>query len=92
MSESEVAELHRHLRDIPLRAIEVNADSELFPDNWLFRWRWDKGRKAGKAKKKAVKDEEDVKPALEFLALVGGLDELTNRSRMEARRPSSSSL
>jgi formamidopyrimidine-DNA glycosylase len=48
----EVADLHRLLREVPSRAIEVNADSSLFPDDWLFRWRWDKGKKKSKGKKK----------------------------------------
>lgn len=64
-----MAELHRLLRDVPLKACEVNADSSLFPPNWLFKWRWGKG---GKKKKKATTaGNGDIKveqPA--FLALV----------------------
>lgn len=58
----------------------MNADSRQFPDDWLFRWRWSKGKKQAKGKKK--KDDEaggsdaegeggDLKPkGLDFLALV----------------------
>lgn len=52
LTDVEVADLHRLLREVPSRAIEVNADSSLFPDDWLFRWRWDKGKKKSKGKKK----------------------------------------
>lgn len=69
LEDSQVAELHRFLRDVPLKACEVNADSALFPANWLFKWRWGKG---GKKKKKAASSSNgEVKieqPA--FLALV----------------------
>lgn len=60
------------LGDVPMKACEVNADSALFPTNWLFKWRWGKG---AKKKKKAVSSTNgDVKveqPA--FLALVGNI-------------------
>jgi formamidopyrimidine-DNA glycosylase len=58
----------------------VNADSRQFPEDWLFRWRWSKGKKQAKGskkKKQLVKgsDEEgsehELKPAgKDFLALV----------------------
>lgn len=41
----QLADLHRLLREVPLKAIEVNADSSMFPDDWLFQHRWDKGKK-----------------------------------------------
>ena len=61
----------------------MNADSSQFPPHWLFRFRWDKGKKKGKgkgAKKGAKKDAEaeaevdEDEPAVDgqpkFLALV----------------------
>lgn len=75
LTEHDLSELHRLLREIPLKAIEVNADSSLFPDSWLFRFRWDKGKKKPKGKKiKAEVEggEEDSKPGVpQFLLLVG---------------------
>lgn len=77
LTDHDVSELHRLLREIPVKAIAVNADSNQFPEDWLFRWRWDKGKKpkAKKAKGESQDaEEEDVKPkGIEFLALVGGL-------------------
>lgn len=48
----------------------MNADSKRFPEDWLFRWRWGKGKKherrvekaaASKKGKAKVKAEDDVK-------------------------------
>lgn len=56
----------------------MNADSHQFPEDWLFRWRWSKGKKQAKGSKKSKKVEEEagsgdeLKPAgKDFLALVG---------------------
>lgn len=78
LSEQNIIDLHRQLHEVPAKAVAVNADSRQFPDDWLFRWRWSKGKKQAKGKKK--KDEEaggeevddgDLKPkGLDFLALV----------------------
>ncbi|RXK38083.1 hypothetical protein M231_04642 [Tremella mesenterica] len=83
LSEKDVENLHHWIRKVPLMAVEVNADSLQFPDNWLFRWRWVKGKKVKAAKGRKVKEEsveggqppgtEDVKPKdVEFLALPNG--------------------
>ncbi|EIW68961.1 hypothetical protein TREMEDRAFT_15463, partial [Tremella mesenterica DSM 1558] len=83
LSEKDVENLHQWIRKVPLMAVEVNADSLQFPDNWLFRWRWGKGKKVKVAKGRKVKEEsveggqppgtEDVKPKdVEFLALPNG--------------------
>lgn len=60
LTDLEVTDLHRLLHEVPSRAIEVNADSSLFPDDWLFRWRWDKGKTKGKGKKKGTQSTLDV--------------------------------
>lgn len=83
LSEQNIKDLHHQLRAVPLTAISVNADSKLFPSDWLFRWRWSKGttqkkqmEKDRKSKgKKAIDSEggEDVKPEdKEFLELPDG--------------------
>ena len=79
-------DLHHQLRNVAVTAVGVNADSMLFPEDWLFRWRWSKGKKqpAGPKKKNKGKSDkasegegggeeggEDVKPKdRAFLALV----------------------
>ena len=76
LSEQNILDLHHQLHAVPAKAVEVNADSRQFPDDWLFRWRWSKGKKQTKGKKKndeAGEDEDggDLKPkGLDFLALV----------------------
>lgn len=39
-------------------AVEVNADHNLFPKHWLFKYRW--GKSHARKKQKAAKEEEDV--------------------------------
>jgi len=74
LSEQNVKNLHFQIRNIPLTAVGVNADSQQFPEDWLFRWRWGKGKKKTPQAKKAKAlqdaleaagsdDEDDVKPA-----------------------------
>ncbi|KIR71345.1 formamidopyrimidine-DNA glycosylase [Cryptococcus deuterogattii CA1014] len=83
LSEQNIKDLHHQLRAVPLTAISVNADSKLFPSDWLFRWRWNKGttqkkqmEKDKKTKGKKVVDGEggeDVEPEdKEFLELPDG--------------------
>ncbi|EAL17927.1 hypothetical protein CNBL0530 [Cryptococcus deneoformans B-3501A] len=83
LSEQNIRDLHHQLRAVPLTAISVNADSKLFPSDWLFRWRWSKGttqkkqmEKDKKSKGKKVVDGEggeDVEPEdKEFLELPDG--------------------
>ncbi|OCF45132.1 formamidopyrimidine-DNA glycosylase [Kwoniella heveanensis CBS 569] len=78
LSEQNIKDLHHQLRAVPLKAVEVNADSRKFPEDWLFRWRWGKGvkqkrgsdkendRKKEQQQQLAASDgeeeEEDVKP------------------------------
>ncbi|WWC66757.1 formamidopyrimidine-DNA glycosylase [Kwoniella pini CBS 10737] len=82
LSSQNIKDLHHQLRAVPLKAVEVNADHRKFPEDWLFRWRWGKGKKQAKGKKKAEDAElqrsdeeggEDIKPkGKEFLALPNG--------------------
>jgi formamidopyrimidine-DNA glycosylase len=80
LSEQNLKDLHHQLHAVPSKAVEVNADSKQFPEDWLFRWRWSKGKKQTKGTKKSKKVEEDdgsadeLKPAgKDFLALVRSL-------------------
>ena len=40
-----VAKLHAALRMVTQTAVDLLADSTKFPDDWLMRYRWDKGKK-----------------------------------------------
>ncbi|KAJ2492107.1 hypothetical protein IWW37_001684 [Coemansia sp. RSA 2050] len=44
LSELQTAVLLQQLKDICNKAVEVNAESKLFPEDWLFHYRWSKGR------------------------------------------------
>lgn len=76
LSEQNLKDLHHQLHAVLTKAVEVNADSKQFPEDWLFRWRWSKGKKQAKGSKKSKKVEEEgsadeLKPAeKDFLALV----------------------
>ncbi|KIR76748.1 formamidopyrimidine-DNA glycosylase [Cryptococcus gattii E566] len=83
LSEQNIKDLHHQLRAVPLTAISVNADSKLFPSDWLFRWRWSKGTTQKKQMEKDKKTKgkkfidgeggEDVEPEdKEFLELPDG--------------------
>lgn len=65
---------------MPTTAVAVNADHTKFPEDWLFRWRWGKGKKQakrgsqGKAKAGSDEDIDDVTPkGKQFLSLVNPL-------------------
>ncbi|KAG9051176.1 hypothetical protein FS837_011291 [Tulasnella sp. UAMH 9824] len=45
LSDDEIATLHEKIVYVCKTAVDVKADSEKFPDSWLFRHRWDKGKK-----------------------------------------------
>ncbi|KZV77540.1 AtMMH-1 [Peniophora sp. CONT] len=52
LSDEQILALHRQTREVCRIAVEVNADDSQFPDNWLFKHRW------GKGKKKSVQTED----------------------------------
>jgi formamidopyrimidine-DNA glycosylase len=56
LSSDDLERLHHWIREIPLTAVKVNAMHGKFPDNWLFRWRWGKGKKQENRVKKAKED------------------------------------
>ena len=68
--------MHFQLQHVCQTAVDAYSEHSKFPENWLFRWRWSKGKKQEKGAKK-VKDAEsepeegDLKPkSKDFLALV----------------------
>ncbi|KAL1740848.1 hypothetical protein HDZ31DRAFT_85200 [Schizophyllum fasciatum] len=50
LTSDELDELHRQTEAVCRIAVEANADADRFPDGWLFRYRWDKGKKGVKHK------------------------------------------
>ena len=40
LSQERIAALHRNISYVCQSAVSVNADSDKFPDNWLFNHRW----------------------------------------------------
>lgn len=53
LTEENLRTLHHWIRKVPEVAVGVNADSKFFPEDWLFRWRWGKGKKHDAMAKKA---------------------------------------
>lgn len=45
LSVSQLLELHKQITTVVNTAVAVNADHKLFPKNWLFKYRWGKGRR-----------------------------------------------
>ncbi|CAD0107287.1 unnamed protein product [Aureobasidium uvarum] len=44
-SSAQIAALHKAMMDVCGTAVGVLADSSQFPESWLMRYRWDKGKK-----------------------------------------------
>lgn len=70
-SEEQIQALHVQIRDICTLAVEVNADYLKFPDNWLFKHRWGKGKKAKESNIPILK-LPDGQPATIKWTTVGG--------------------
>ena len=47
LSEEEIAAVHRWVQEVCQVACDVDAESDRFPDHWLFHVRWEKGKKEG---------------------------------------------
>lgn len=45
LSRPQVAQLHKSLVYVTTLAVETRSDSSQFPDTWLFKHRWGKGKK-----------------------------------------------
>ncbi|KAK5733255.1 hypothetical protein LTR17_009862 [Elasticomyces elasticus] len=48
-SDEQIASLHKALMDVCTLAVETNADSSQFPETWLMKHRWNKGKKGAEA-------------------------------------------
>ena len=46
LSDDQITELYKQLMTVVDIAIETKSDSDKFPETWLFKHRWGKGRKA----------------------------------------------
>ncbi|KAJ2577151.1 hypothetical protein GGH95_003559 [Coemansia sp. RSA 1836] len=44
LDELQTATVLQQLKDVCNKAVEVNAESKLFPEGWLFHYRWSKGK------------------------------------------------
>lgn len=44
-SDEEIKRLHNSIKYVCQTAVDLLADSDKFPDHWLFNHRWDKGKK-----------------------------------------------
>ncbi|BEI79747.1 hypothetical protein CcaverHIS002_0102760 [Cutaneotrichosporon cavernicola] len=51
LNDVQVADIHRLLREICVKALDVDGDWKRFPTNWLFFYRWDRGKKKTYKKK-----------------------------------------
>ncbi|KAI9460155.1 hypothetical protein BJY52DRAFT_1263338 [Lactarius psammicola] len=71
LSENQIRALHQQIRHVCTFAVEVNADDTKFPDNWLFKYRWGKGKKPKRDDKPTLK-LPDGRPATIKWVTVGG--------------------
>ncbi|KAJ7480157.1 Formamidopyrimidine-DNA glycosylase N-terminal domain-containing protein [Mycena galericulata] len=46
LTDQQLVALHHQTSNVCETAVSVNADDSKFPDNWLFKHRWGKGKKA----------------------------------------------
>ncbi|KAJ9656186.1 hypothetical protein H2198_005148 [Neophaeococcomyces mojaviensis] len=45
LSEEQIEQLHKSIHYVCGTAVELLADSEQYPESWLFHYRWNKGKK-----------------------------------------------
>ncbi|KAJ3510860.1 hypothetical protein NMY22_g15840 [Coprinellus aureogranulatus] len=56
LTDQQIKELHEKTIYVARTAVDANADDSLFPENWLFKHRWGKG----KSKKKGTESERPL--------------------------------
>ena len=54
LSDEEIKQLHAALKYVPHTAVEAEAESERFPQDWLFHVRWNGPKKSPKLNGNAV--------------------------------------
>ena len=54
LSDAEIKTIRTKIRSIIKKAVDVSADAERFPSNWLFHHRWGKNAEARTAKGEAI--------------------------------------
>ena len=45
LSDTQISQLHTSLHYVVSHAVDTLVDWDSFPENWLFKYRWDKGKK-----------------------------------------------
>lgn len=76
LTPTQIRDMHFQLQNVCQTAVDAYSEHSKFPENWLFRWRWSKGKKQerGAKKVKGVDSDpevEDLKSSgKDFLALV----------------------
>ncbi|KAI8824523.1 DNA glycosylase/AP lyase [Fimicolochytrium jonesii] len=99
LTEAEIAALYEQMAFVVKTAVEVNADSSRFPDNWIFKHRWGKG--ATKAREATLPDGSIVRfetvggrtsaivPAVQKVHGDAGAGGRKSKSKVEKSEPAS---
>ncbi|KAL8901011.1 MAG: hypothetical protein Q9207_005417 [Kuettlingeria erythrocarpa] len=45
LTPAQMTQLHKSIHYVCSTAVELRAESDKFPEHWLFKWRWGKGKK-----------------------------------------------
>lgn len=72
LTDAEICELHKALKDVPATAVAAEADSEKFPPDWLFHVRWGGPKKSPKVNGHPV----------EFLKVGGRVSSVSKLARL----------
>lgn len=63
LSETQVKKIHAVLLSVCAKACDVRADYRHFPRNWLFHYRWGKGKSAARMAERLGKEDAKVSDA-----------------------------
>ncbi|KAJ7456496.1 DNA glycosylase/AP lyase [Mycena latifolia] len=91
LTNEQLLALHLQIRNVCEIAVSVDADDSKFPDNWLFKHRWGKGKKAAPNLKLPSGESATIKwitvggrtsaYVLELQALAGSMKKLSRGKR-----------